>query len=145
MNTRDVAGKIMGELDAFKGSRAAIDTSQILIVRGMSRKKIPAGELDVIVSKLLKEVGAKEIDIYEELAGDIIGMMDENIRSTVEIQNDTDVYGIYRMKDAFESMNCQANYGIGILDELGIFIVLWKDKSGIGPLFVEIVVSLLKE
>jgi hypothetical protein len=146
MRTKDIAGQIMGSLEAFKGSRAAIDTSQILIVRGMSRKKIPHEELAEIVSGLLKDVGAEEIDIYDDYAGDIIGMMDENIRDLVEIQNETDVYGIYRMKDSFESMNCHAHYAIGVIDDtFGVFLVLWKDKSGMGPLFVEIVVSLLKE
>ena len=40
MPTHEIAGKIMGELGAFHGSRPAIDTPQILIVRGMSKKKI---------------------------------------------------------------------------------------------------------
>jgi hypothetical protein len=145
MKSKDIAGQIMGNLEAYKGSRAAIDTSQILIVRGMSRKKIPPKELESTVSNLLQLVGAEEIDMYDDYTGDIIGMMDENIRASVPIESETDVYGIYRMKESFESMNCYANYGIGVVGDLGVFLVLWKDKSGVGPLFVEIVVSLLKE
>lgn len=37
--THEIASKVMNELEAFHGSRPAIDTPQILIVRGMSKKK----------------------------------------------------------------------------------------------------------
>ena len=141
MPTHEIAGKIMGELDAFQGSRPAIDTPQILIVRGMSKKKINPEELSIIISDIMKGVGARKMDIFSEEATDVIGIMDENIRATVEIPGETDVYGIYRLKESFEAMNCHTEYGLGTIGQISVFLVLWKDKSGIGPLFVELVVS----
>jgi len=33
---------------------------------------------------------------------------------------------------------------MGLLDDIAIFLILWKDKSGLGPMFVELVVSALE-
>jgi hypothetical protein len=131
----------MNELEAFHGSKPAIDTPQILIVRGMSRKRIDPEELSSIITETMKGLGARTIDVFSEEATDVIGIMDENIRATVEIPGETDVYGIYRLKESFESMNCHTEYSLGIIGKLSVFLVLWKDKSGMGPLFVELVVS----
>jgi hypothetical protein len=141
MPTHEIAGKIMGELDAFDGSRPAIDTPQILIVRGMSKKKIDPEELSDTISKLMKIIGARKMDIFSEEAANVIGIMDENIRAKVEIPSETDIYGIYRLKESFEAMNCHTDYGLGTIGHIAVFLVLWKDKSGIGPLFVELVIS----
>ncbi|HMK54975.1 MAG TPA: DUF2120 domain-containing protein [Methanobacteriaceae archaeon] len=145
MRTHNIAGQVMGSLEAFEGSRAALDTAQILIVRGMSRKKIAADKLEPTITQLFKDMEVVEMDMFSDEAGDIIGVIDEQIRSCVEISGETDAYGIYRMKESFESMNCNADYKMGILnDEIAIFLVLWKDKSGMGPLFVEMVISLME-
>jgi hypothetical protein len=109
MPTHEIAGKVMNELEAFHGSKPAIDTPQILIVRGMSRKRIDPAELSSTISTTMKGLGARTIDVFSEEATDIIGIMDENIRATVEIPGETDVYGIYRLKESFESIytgNC---------------------------------------
>ena len=58
MPTHEIAGKIMSELEAFHGSRPAIDTPQILIVRGMSKKKLDPEELSIKITELMKGVGA---------------------------------------------------------------------------------------
>jgi hypothetical protein len=145
MITHNIAGQIMGRLEAFEGSRSAMDTNQILIVRGMSRKKIQPDELGTIISEIISDVGAKELDMFSEQTADIISVMDTQIRSQVEITGETDVYGIYRLKESFKSMNCHAEYGMGLLKQTAIFMILWKDKSGIGPLFVELVISMLDE
>lgn len=141
MPTHEIAGKVMNGLEAFHGSKPAIDTPQILIVKGMSKKKIDSETLSITISEIMKGLGARTIDIFSEEATNIIGIMDENIRATVEIPGETDVYGIYRLKESFESMNCHTEYSLGIIGKLAIFLVLWKDKSGLGPLFVELVVS----
>jgi hypothetical protein len=141
MPTHEIAGKIMNELEAFHGSKPAIDTPQILIVRGMSKRKLDPQELSITISELMKGIGARNMDIFSEEATDVIGIMDENIRATVEIPGETDVYGIYRLKESFEAMNCHTEYALGTIGQLAVFLVLWKDKSGMGPLFVELVVS----
>jgi hypothetical protein len=135
----------MGGLEAFEGSRAAMDTSQMLIVRGMSRKRVQPDQLGSTLDQLIIDLGIREMDLYSEEAGDIIGVMDEQIRASVPIQSETDIAGIYRLKESFESMNCHTDYRMGLMEgDIAIFVVIWKDKSGIGPLFVEVVVSLLE-
>lgn len=141
MQTHKIAGKIIESLEAFHGSRPAIDANNILIVRGMSRKKFDANKMDIVLSDILKTIGATEIDMFSNDGGNIIGVMDERIRANVPIQGETDVSGIHRMKDSLEAMGCDVEYILGILDDLGIFIVSWMDKSGIGPRFVEVVVA----
>ncbi|MCE5213913.1 MAG: DUF2120 domain-containing protein [Methanobacterium sp.] len=144
IKTHEVAGNIMHYLDAFHGSRPSMDTPQMLIVRGMSRKKIEPEELATVVSDTFDELGARRIDVFSEEAKDIIGIMDENIRDQVQIQGETDVYGIYRMKESFEAMNCYVEYSLALMDRIAIFMVLWMDKSGFGPKFVELVVANLE-
>ncbi len=144
MNTRNIAGQIMGQLEAFEGSKAAMDSAELLIVRGKSRQKIKPEELGPTISQILKDMEARELDMFSDETANIISIIDEQIRSQVQIQGETDIYGIYRLKESFENMNCHADYGMGLADDIAIFIVLWKDKSGIGPLFVELVVSALE-
>ncbi|BDZ69722.1 DUF2120 domain-containing protein [Methanobacterium petrolearium] len=144
MKTRKIAGEIMGQLEAFEGSKAAMDTTQLLIVRGRSRQRIKPEELGPTISQIFKTLDAKQLDMYSDETADVITIMDEQIRSQVNIQGETDIYGIYRLKESFENMNCHADYGMGVLDDVAVFIVLWKDKSGVGPMFVELVVSALE-
>lgn len=144
MKIHEVAGNIMHKMDAFKGSRQAMDTPQMLIVRGMSRKEMEPGDLEKVVSDIFEEIGARTIEVFSEEAKDVIGVMDENIRDQVEIQGETDIYGIYRLKEAFEAMNCHTEYALGLLDNLAIFMVLGMDKSGFGPKIVELVIVDLK-
>ena len=80
MKIHEVAGDIMTSLEAFHRSRPSMDTSQMLIVRGMSRKNIKPEELDSAVYNVLNEIGARKIDVFSDEAKDIIGVMDEYIR-----------------------------------------------------------------
>lgn len=144
MKIHEVAGNIMHKMDAFKGSRQAMDTPQMLIVRGMSRKEMEAEDLKKIINDIFDEIEARTIDVFSEEAKGVLGVMDENIRNQVEIQGETDIYGIYRLKESFEAMNCHTEYALGLLDNFAIFMVLGMDKSGFGPKFVELVVVDLK-
>ncbi|MDO5835846.1 MAG: DUF2120 domain-containing protein [Methanobacterium sp.] len=145
MQIKRIAGQIMGQLEAFEGSKAAMDTNNLLIVRGRSRQKIQAEELGPTISQILKDLGTRELDMFSDETADIFTLIDEQIRSQVDIQGESDVYGIYRLKESFENMNCYAEYSMGLLKDFAVFIILWKDKSGVGPLFVELVVSNLEE
>ncbi len=144
MKTRKIAGEIMGQLEAFEGSKASMDTTQLLIVRGRSRQRIKPEDLGPTISQIFKDLDARQLDMYSDETADLITIMDEQIRSQVDIQGETDVYGIYRLRESFETMNCHADYGMGLLDDVAVFIILWKDKSGMGPMFVELVVSALE-
>jgi hypothetical protein len=133
----------MTHLEAFNGSKAAMDTPQILIVRGISRKRIKPKDLGKLLSETLESIEAQRVEMVSEEAVNIIGIMDENIRASVDIPEETDIQGIYRLKESFESINCHLEYALATVENIGLFLILWKDKSGVGPVFVELVVSNL--
>jgi len=143
MQTNKIAGKIMADLEAFHGSRPAIDADNILIVRGMSRKRFESG-MDIVFSELFKEIGARQVDMFSKEGGNIIGIMDERIRENMQIQTDTDISGIQKLKESLEAMNCQVDYALGVQNKMGIFVVSWIELVGISPRFVEVVVANLE-
>ncbi len=144
MQTNKIAGKIMTALEAFHGSHPAIDANNILIVRGMSRKRFDSEKMDVVLSDLLGDMGARQIDMFSKEGGNVIGIMDERIRENVQIQSETDVSGIHKLKESLEAMNCHVEYVLGVQKDMGIFIVTWVELEGIGPRFVEVVVANLQ-
>lgn len=136
-----IAGNMMAYLEAFDGSRAALDSSKILIVRGRSKKRMDPQMMNDELNGLISSMDAQEIDMFSEEAASLIGVMDEQIRSEVDINTDTDAGGIQTLKESLESMNFFVEYKLGYLKNAGFFIVLYKDKSGVGPCFTEIVIS----
>ncbi|MDP1553496.1 MAG: DUF2120 domain-containing protein [Methanobacteriaceae archaeon] len=136
-----IAGNIMGYLEAFDGSKAALDSKNILIVRGRSRKRINAENMGEELDGLVSSINAKEINMFSDEATNLIGLMDEKIRSDVDINVETNAGGIEHLKESLESMNCIVEYKMGLTDKAGFFVVMWKDKSDIGPCFVEIVIA----
>jgi len=136
-----VAGKIMGFLEAFEGSRPALDTGFILIVRSMSSKDIAIADMKQTLDDLLVFLDGKEIEPFSDKAAAIINRMDEQIRSNVQVSNETDAGGIERMKQSLESLNVAVEYKLFTSTHSGIFVVMWKDKSDAGPIFIEVVVS----
>ncbi|BAW31901.1 conserved hypothetical protein [Methanothermobacter sp. MT-2] len=140
-----LAGDIMTYLDAYEGSRPALDAAEILIVRGHSQKRIKADNMKKILDELMEHLQAEEIDLLSDAGTDLIGIMDEHIRRNVDVDADPDIAGVQRLKESLEAMNFAVEYRLGIARKTGFFIVLYKDKSDIGPCFVEIVVSDLGE
>jgi hypothetical protein len=135
------AGMIMGQLEAFDGSKPAIDSDRILIVRGRSKKRLKIEDMGAELDKVLDRLDAINVDLFSDEATELIGIMDEHIRNLEEINTETNLAGIHKMKDSFENMGCAVEYRLAKTNKLGIFLILWKDKSGIGPCFVEIVIA----
>lgn len=136
-----VAGKIMGFLEAFEGSRPAMDTEFILIVRGMTSKDIAITDLKQTLDDLIVFLDGKEVEPISDDAAAIINRMDEQIRSNIQVNGETDAGGIERMKKSLESLNVAVEYKLFTSSNTGIFVVMWKDKSDTGPIFIETVVS----
>ena len=136
-----IAGKVMGFLDAFEGSRPAMDTGFILIVRGLSSKDIAIADMKQTLEDLIIFLDGKEVEPISDEAAAIINRMDEQIRSNVQVNNETDAGGIERMKKSLESLNVAVEYKLFTSTHSGIFVVMWKDKSDSGPLYIEVVVS----
>jgi hypothetical protein len=136
-----IAGSIVKYLDAFKGSRPALDSQFILIVRGISSKNIAISEMSKVLNDLIKNLNGIEIDEVSEDASKLINRMDEQIRLNVEIGGDTDAGGISRMKNSLKELNVAVEYKLFNLPHAGVFVVIWKEKTDTGPVFIEVVVS----
>ncbi|WP_321212175.1 DUF2120 domain-containing protein [Methanothermobacter sp. DP] len=141
MKLHRIAGEIMGYFEAFEGSRPALDSKEILIVRGMSRKRMNIEEMGRELDGLIEKLGAEELELISEEGTALIGVMDEQIRSCVEVGTETDIGGIHRLKEALEDMNFSVDYRLCMTEDTGLFVVLYRDRSGVGPCFVEVVVS----
>ncbi|QEF95389.1 DUF2120 domain-containing protein [Methanothermobacter sp. KEPCO-1] len=141
MKLHRIAGEIMGYFEAFEGSRPALDSKEILIVRGMSRKRMNIEDMGRELEGLIEKLGAEELELISEEGTALIGVMDEQIRSCVEVGTETDIRGIHRLKEALEDMNFSVDYRLCMTEDTGLFVVLYRDRSGVGPCFVEVVVS----
>jgi hypothetical protein len=141
MKLHRIAGEIMGYFEAFEGSRPALDSKEILIVRGMSRKRMNIEDMGRELDGLIEKLGAEELELISEKGTALIGVMDEQIRSCVEVGTETDIGGIHRLKEALEDMNFSVDYRLCMTEDTGLFVVLYRDQSGVGPCFVEVVVS----
>ena len=141
MKLHRIAGEIMGYFEAFEGSRPALDSKEILIVRGMSRKRMNIEDMGRELDGLIEKLGAEELELISEEGTALIGVMDEQIRSCVEVGTETDIGGIHRLKEALEDMNFSVDYRPCMTEDTGLFVVLYRDRSGVGPCFVEVVVS----
>lgn len=136
-----IAGSVMRYLDAFKNSRPALDSEFILIVRGLSAKNISIGEMSDILDGLAEHLDGKTLEDISDNAAKLINRMDEQIRSKVKVDGDTDSGGIIRMKKDLENLNVSTEYRLINLQHAGVFVAMWKNQEDIGPVFVEIVVS----
>ena len=136
-----IAGQVMGFFEAFEGSRAALDTERILIVRGRSSQNIPISDMEDKLEELKDILQGKDVNVVSEEAGKLINRMDEQIRSAVSVQGDTDSNGIMRMAKSLEEMNLFVKFKLMNLAHTGVFVVIWKDKADVGPIFIETVVS----
>ncbi|HIH65463.1 MAG TPA: DUF2120 family protein, partial [Methanothermobacter thermautotrophicus] len=58
---------------------------------------------------------------------------------------ETEKGGIHRLKESLEDMNFSVDLRLRMADETGLLVVLYRDRGGVGPCFVEAVVSDLSE
>ncbi|WP_296789382.1 DUF2120 family protein [uncultured Methanobrevibacter sp.] len=139
--TYELAGKVMGFFDAFKGSRPAIDNERILIVRGRSRKVLPLSEFSSKLSEIGQLLEGKELEPTSDKIDEILKTGDKNIKESEHYTNDVDTNGFMRMKDELESMGLVVEYKIFEVQNFDIIIAIWEDKNEIPPLYVEVTVS----
>ena len=139
--TYELAGKVMGFFDSFKGSRPAIDNDKILIVRGKSRKVIPLADFDTKLSEIGEILGGTEVDPTSEKISEILKTGDKHIKASENNTTSVDEHGFIRMKEELESMGLVVGYKVFELPSFDIIIAIWEDKNEIPPLYVEVTFS----
>ena len=144
MEVMEVSRKIMDYLDAFKGSKPVVHNSEAMIIRGKSATKLKPGEIVPKLEELFKELNIEKIEINSERARILTNQVDQTFRNTTEVFDESNgIAGIEKLKHTFEITGFEADYLVGQLEDMAIYVVMWLDKSGFGPMFVEAMVVKL--
>lgn len=144
MEVMEVSRKIMDYLDAFKGSKPVVHNSEAMIIRGKSATKLKSEEIVPKLEELFKELNIEKIEINSERARILTNQVDQTFRNTTEVFDESNgIAGIEKLKHTFEITGFEADYLVGQLEDMAIYVVMWLDKSGFGPMFVEAMVVKL--
>lgn len=144
MEVMEVSRKIMDYLDAFKGSKPVVHNSEAMIIRGKSATKLKSEEIVLKLEELFKELNIEKIEINSERARILTNQVDQTFRNTTEVFDESNgIAGIEKLKHTFEITGFEADYLVGQLEDMAIYVVMWLDKSGFGPMFVEAMVVKL--
>lgn len=144
MEVMEVSRKIMDYLDAFKGSKPVVHNSEAMIIRGKSATKLKPEEIVPKLEELFKELNIEKIEINSERARILTNQVDQTFRNTTEVFDESNgIAGIEKLKHTFEITGFEADYLVGQLEDMAIYVVMWLDKSGFGPMFVEAMVVKL--
>ena len=144
MEVMEVSRKIMDYLDAFKGSKPVVHNSEAMIIRGKSATKLKPEEIVPKLEELFKELNIEKIEIDSERARILTNQVDQTFRNTTEVFDESNgIAGIEKLKHTFEITGFEADYLVGQLEDMAIYVVMWLDKSGFGPMFVEAMVVKL--
>ena len=134
----------MDYLDAFKGSKPVVHNSEAMIIRGKSATKLKPEEIVPKLEELFKELNIEKIEINSERARILTNQVDQTFRNTTEVFDESNgIAGIEKLKHTFEITGFEADYLVGQLEDMAIYVVMWLDKSGFGPMFVEAMVVKL--
>ncbi|AMK15968.1 DUF2120 domain-containing protein [Methanobrevibacter olleyae] len=136
-----ITGQVIGHFNAFKGSRPAYHSEHILIVRGISHDKIELDEMEDKLAELKDILDAREVDVLSDSGKNFVEKVDSYMREDVAVDTAPDSGGLLRMKDQLEAMGLTVYYKLFLMSHAGAFVAIWKDKSGFGPLYVEVTVS----
>ena len=144
MEVMEVSRKIMDYLDAFKGSKPVVHNSEAMIIREKSATKLKPEEIVPKLEELFKELNIEKIEINSERARILTNQVDQTFRNTTEVFDESNgIAGIEKLKHTFEITGFEADYLVGQLEDMAIYVVMWLDKSGFGPMFVEAMVVKL--
>lgn len=136
-----ITGQFVGHYNAFKGSRAAYSSDKILIVRGISADNITLEEMGPKIDELESVFGGEIISIDSDTGKNFIEKVDTQLREAMDIESAPDTGGIKKMTENLESMGLKVETRLIKMKHATAFVATWKDKSGFGPLYVEITVS----
>lgn len=139
-------GKIIGFFNAYKGSRPAFHGEHVVIVRGISRDKIEIEDMEAKLAELEDLLQAREVDVLSDAGKNFVEKVDSYIREDGEsVDTAPDSGGLLRMKEQLETMGLHVEYKLFLMPNVGAFVAIWKDKSGFGPLYVEVTASEREE
>ncbi|OED30236.1 DUF2120 family protein [Methanosphaera sp. WGK6] len=144
MEVMELSRQIMDYLDAFKGSKPVVHNPEAMIIRGTSGTKLKPDEIIPKITDLFNELNITKVEVNSEKSRQMIEQVDATFRKTTEVFDESNgVAGIEKLKHTFEITGFVADYLMGQIEDIGIYVVMWMDKSGFGPMFVETMVVKL--
>ena len=123
-------GQIIGHFNAFKGSRPAFHGEHVVIIE-IDEMEAKLGELEDILK-------AKEVDVLSDEGNEFVEKVDSYIRDGEDGGVAPDSGGLLKMKEQLEAMGLHVEYKLFLMPNVGTFVAIWKDKSGFGPMYVEV-------
>ncbi|RAP49566.1 MAG: hypothetical protein BZ136_03160 [Methanosphaera sp. rholeuAM74] len=139
MEVIEVSRQVMDYLDAFKGSKPVLHEQEAMIIRGKSANRLKPEDLMTKLEELFKDLNIKEVQSSSTRASTLTQRVDEKLHKVTEVYDESNgIAGIEKLKQSFEMTGFKADYKIGELpSDIVVYVVLWLDKSGFGPMFVE--------
>ena len=138
MEVMEISRQIMTNMDAFKGCKPALHNSEIVIIRGIPRAKLKPEDFEQKLKDLLKELNIKKVYLNSKRAEILTKEVDRQIKLARGIDDEYQgLSGVEMIKQSFEQSGFVADYIVGEYENLAAYVVMWMDKSGSGPMFVE--------
>ncbi len=144
MEIMDLSRQIMKNLDAFEGSKPVVHNSEVMLIRGKTNTKLKEDEIIPKLEELYNSLNIDIISVNSPKARTVTDQVEATLRSTNEVIDESNgLDGIERIKHSFEITGFVAEYLIGQIEDVGVYVVMYMDKSGYGPMFVETMVARL--
>lgn len=142
MEVMEISRPIMEKMGAFKGCKPVVHSSESMIIRGKTHDKVDPDKMYDRLLELFEELNINKIEKKSNKARELTDKLDEVFRKTEEVYDESNgLEGIEKLKNTFESTGFHAEYAIGQIDNLAVYVVLYMDKSGFGPMFVETMIA----
>ncbi len=146
MEVMEITKPIMEYMGAFEGCKPVVHSTESMIIRGKTYDKIKYEDMYPKLMELFEELNIKKIEKQSERARKITEDADYIFKKTEEVYDQSNgLEGIEKLKHTFEITGFDAEYAIGQIDNLAVYVVLYLDRSGFGPMFVETMVLRLEE
>ncbi len=144
MEVMEISRPIMEKMDAFKGCKPVVHSTESMIIRGKTHNKVKPENMYSRLMELFDELNIKKIEKESEKARKYTDQIDSVFRKTEEVYDESKgLDGIENLKNIFETTGFHAEYAIGQIDDLAVYVVLYMDRSGFGPMFVETMIIRL--
>ncbi len=146
MEVMELSRSIMEKMDAFKGCKPVVHSTESMIIRGKTHNKEKPENMYSHIMDVFEELNIKKIEKESNKARDFTDKVDTLLRKTEEVYDESNgLDGIEKLKNTFEMTGFYAEYAIGQIEDLVVYVVLYMDKSGFGPMFVETMVIRMTE
>ncbi len=147
MEVIEISRKIMEYMDAFQGSKPVVHNPDAMVIRNKSASKLKKEDMQPKLKELFEYLGIQKVEVGSEKSRKLTEKVDSTFRRTEEVYDESNgIDGIEKLKHTFEITGFDAEYIMGQIENIAVYVVVWMDRSGFGPMFVEaMVVNIIDE